>query len=76
MSMLPLLLALLPASAPDGDPTKIEGCCRDGSARPWPGYNRAVVWTEDLAEARRRALAEGKFLMVFRLVGDLRSGGT
>ena len=74
MPALPLLLALIPVS--QGDPTNVEGCCRAGSPQPWPGYNRAVVWTEDLAEASRRARAEGKFLMVFRLVGDLRSGGT
>lgn len=74
MLALALLLAFFPATGED--PTKVEGCCRAGSPQPWPGYNRAVVWTEDLAEAARRGRAEGKFLMIFRLVGDLRSGGT
>ena len=76
MHLLFLLVALGPALAPGGNPTDVSGCCLDGVPRLWPGYDRAVVWTEDLGEARARALAEGKFLMVFRLVGDLRAGGT
>jgi hypothetical protein len=64
------------APAPLHDPTDVSGCCVEGEPLPWPLYNRGVVWTEDLLEARRRALAEGKLVMVFRLVGDLDRGGT
>ncbi|HKB15698.1 MAG TPA: hypothetical protein VKF62_06520 [Planctomycetota bacterium] len=73
--MIPLLLSLLPGVA-DRDPTVVSGCCSGGAPAPWPGYNRAVVWTENLGEAAAEARAEGKFLLVFRLVGDLRTGGT
>ncbi len=73
--MISLLLSLLPGVA-DRNPTEVAGCCSGGIPARWPGYNRAVVWTEDLGEAAAQARAEGKFLLVFRLVGDLRSGGT
>jgi len=82
---LSLLLALgddpaadAPRTAPPSlhDPTNVTRCCAEGKALPWSLYNRGVSWTDDLGEARRRALAEGKLLMVFRLVGDLDKGGT
>ncbi len=73
--MLSLLFSLAVGVA-DRHPTEISGCCSGGVPARWPDYNRAVVWTEDLGVAAARARAEGKFLLVFRLVGDLRSGGT
>ncbi|HET6203266.1 MAG TPA: hypothetical protein VFI25_10745 [Planctomycetota bacterium] len=71
-----LLASILSSGLSDRAPSDVSGCCTAGVRLRWPDYDRAVVWTEDLGEAARQAASEGKFLMVFRLVGDLRYGGT
>lgn len=51
-------------------------CCTNGrDARPWEGLGKGVKWESSLDEARRRAAAEGKPVLLYQLVGDLDKEG-
>ncbi len=46
-----------------------------GGWKPWPDYNRGIVWHTELDEARRLARHTGRNLLFFQVVGDLTKEG-
>ncbi len=44
-------------------------------AIPWRGYNQGVKWEASIDDALRRAAKENKPVLLYQLVGDLKSEG-
>ena len=42
---------------------------------PWRSYNQGVKWEASLDEALKRAAKENKPVLLYQLVGDLKSEG-
>jgi hypothetical protein len=71
MDMMTMMLTLLAQC--DREPE--THCCNEGrDARPWTGYSR-IRWERSLEEAKNRAAAEGKPILLYQLVGDLDKEG-
>ena len=78
LSLVLFALAALPSQAQMGlEKTPIERKTPGGhnettaKPKPWPEYNKGVLWKRTLEEAQAESKSSGKPIMIFQLVGDM-----